>query len=73
MFHSKSSVIDQLVFAADVAQTLNLVQATLERRECEATINFIARTGHANMKKISEDMYSIGKTRMLTLSDVEST
>lgn len=76
MFHAKSSVTDQLVFAADVAQTLNLVQATLERRECEATLNFIARTtGHAsrtNMKKISEDMYSIGKTRMLTLSDVES-
>lgn len=76
MFHAKSSVTDQLFFAADVTQTLNLLQSTLDSRESEATLNFIAKTtGRAprsNMKKISEGMYSIGKIRMLSLSNEES-
>ena len=72
-FHAKTSVTDQLVFGAAVAQTLNLVQATLEVRESEATLDFIARTTwhapRAHMKKLSDGTYSIGKTRVLTLSD----
>lgn len=72
----QSSVTDQLVFVSDVTQTLNLVQATLEARESEVTLNFIAkatgRASRANMKKIGVGMYSIGKTRMITHTADES-
>ena len=66
MFHGKSSVTEQLGFAADVAQTLQLVQQTLEENKSEKTLGFISKmTGQVprgNMRKIKQHMYAVGNS-----------
>ena len=53
------------MFGADVAQTLQLVQQTLEENESE-TLGFISKmTGQAprgNMRKIRQHMYAVGNS-----------
>jgi hypothetical protein len=76
MFHSKSKVTEQLTFAADVAQTLNLVQTQLEKKESAASLNFIAKMSgcapRGNMRKLIDHVYAIGKTNFMPLSRSES-
>lgn len=76
MFHAKSSVLDQLMFAADFSLTLNLVQSSLEEKESEAVLKFIEKmTGHAprpNMRKLAEHVYAIGRTKKTTLPEEEA-
>lgn len=76
MFHSKSSITDQLTFAADVIQTLNLVQTQLEDKESKATLDFIARmSGRAprgNMRMLKDHIYAIGQTKLMPLNSYES-
>jgi len=75
MIHSKSSVTDQLVFAADVTLTLNLVKPLLIERENQATLNFIEKTSgdakRSNMKKLSEHTYCVGQSKLVSLSSSE--
>ena len=77
MFHGKSSVTEQLVLAADVAQTLQLVQQTLEENESEETSGLISKvTGQAprgNMRKIKQHMYAVGTVSPGCISMVYST
>lgn len=76
MFHSKSSVTDQLVFAADVAQTLNLVQPVLEKKENPITLSYLQTMARhpprQSMTKLEEHTYAVGKIKIATLSNNEA-
>jgi hypothetical protein len=76
MFHAKSSVVDQLVFAADISLTLSLVQSSLEEKENEVALKFIEKmTGYAplsNMIQLEEHVYAIGRIKKTTLPQEES-
>lgn len=43
LIHAKSSILDQLVFSIDVAQTTQLLHHELEKNESEQTMSYLAR------------------------------
>ncbi len=76
MIHGKCCVLDQLVFSADVALTLQQAREELAN-ETDAVRNLVCRlTGEemrSNMTEIGVAMYRIGKIEYITLSQDERT
>ena len=73
MIHSRSDVVDQLVFFTEVEQTLQSFQSTLCTRENERTMEFLAQmSGDAprkNMQAVGDHTYIVGKVLEKTVDE----
>lgn len=76
MIHSRSDVIDQLVFFTEVEQTLQSFHSTLCTQESERTMEFLAQMrGDAprkNMQAVGDHTYIVGKVLEKTVDEEEA-
>ncbi len=75
LFHSRSNILDQLVFNLDIQQTLQLLYPRMADMESYETLKFLETLGGKvltrNMNKIAEHSYILGKTlkKYITIED----
>ena len=76
LFHSRSSILDQLVFNIDIYQTLQLLHPHLVELESAQTLEFLDSLNgkglQRDMTRTSEHSYIIGKTATKCLTIEES-
>ncbi len=63
LFHSRSNIVDQLIFNVDVQQTLQLLDPTLQQESPEFLEFYMTMTGSAprrGMRRITNGMYIVG-------------
>ena len=77
LFHSRTSIIDQLVFNVDIQQTLQLLLPSLAKHESSDILQLISikrkPVCRAKMQKISDFTYVVGKTVQHNTSAEDST
>lgn len=65
LIHSKTNVLEQLIFSVDVQQTMDLVQEDLDQSESEQTLAFLAESRgqvpRSSMTMLNASMYCVGK------------
>ena len=74
-FHSRSAILDQLVFNMDVQQTLKLIHPMLQEHKSEETLEILQSFGgdapRRNMRQVGDNTYTVGKVEPKKLSSTE--
>ena len=70
LFHGRSDITSQLLFNADIHQTLQLLQPSLEHQETRQTMEFINSVSHNELRStmtfITQHTYIVGQLHRMT-------